>query len=79
MWSFAKRAFNSIDMLSLKLKLLFFLNPMAFIVENMCRCPLEVERENIADWQFVLPFTLNQRRIKWDFHTIPDYTAKSLR
>jgi len=65
MWFLAKWVFSSIDMLSLN-ETAVFPNPMAFIVENMCRCPLEVEWENIANWQFVLHFTLNQRRIKWD-------------
>jgi len=46
----------SIDSLSLKLKLLLFLNPLTFIIENTRRVILE--GRNIVLWQFVLAMVL---------------------
>ena len=46
----------SIDSLSLKLKLLLFLNPLTFIIENTRRVILE--GRNIVFWQFILAMIL---------------------
>lgn len=46
----------SIDSLSLKLKLLLFLNPLTFIIENTRRVILE--GRNIVLWQFALAMVL---------------------
>jgi len=46
----------SIDSLSLKLKLLLFLNPLTFIIENTRRVILE--GRDIVLWQFALAFVL---------------------
>jgi len=52
MWFFATPIFYSIDRLSWKLKVLLFLNPMTFIVENMRRCLIEAR--GVVLWQYVL-------------------------
>lgn len=49
---FASPILYSIDKLSLKLKLILFLNPLTFIIENMRRCL--VEGRGVVLWQFVL-------------------------
>lgn len=46
----------SIDNLSLKFKLLLFLNPLTFIIENIRRCVLE--GRNVVLWQLVFTLTL---------------------
>jgi len=46
----------SIDSLNLKLKLLLFLNPLTFIIENMRRCMLE--GRNVVPWQLILALSL---------------------
>ncbi len=46
----------SIDSLSLKLKLLLFLNPLTFIIENTRRVILE--GRNVVFWQFALAMVL---------------------
>ena len=46
----------SIDSISLKLKLLLFLNPLTFIIENTRRVLLE--GRNVVIWQFVLAMVL---------------------
>jgi ABC-type polysaccharide/polyol phosphate export permease len=58
LWFFATPVFYSIDKLSLKLKLILFLNPLTFIVENMRRCV--VEGRGVVLWQFavVLSFVI---------------------
>ncbi len=52
MWFFATPVFYSIDKLPLKIKLVLFLNPMTFIVENMRRCL--IEQRGVVFWQYVL-------------------------
>ncbi|MGI9534574.1 MAG: ABC transporter permease, partial [Thermodesulfobacteriota bacterium] len=46
----------SIDNLSFKLKLLLFLNPLTFIIENIRRCILE--GRNIVLWQLIFALVL---------------------
>lgn len=48
---FATPILYSIDHLDIKLKLILFLNPMTFIIENMRRCV--VEGRDVVLWQFV--------------------------
>ncbi|MEQ9620299.1 MAG: ABC transporter permease [Deltaproteobacteria bacterium] len=48
---FASPILYSIDDLSLKLKLVLFLNPLTFIIENMRRCV--IEGRGVVLWQFV--------------------------
>jgi lipopolysaccharide transport system permease protein len=48
---FASPVLYSIDDLSLKLKLILFLNPLTFIIENMRRCL--IEGRGVVLWQFV--------------------------
>ncbi len=48
---FASPILYSIDDLSLKLKLVLFLNPLTFIIENMRRCI--IEGRGVILWQFV--------------------------
>jgi len=52
LWFFATPVFYSIDKVSLKLKLILFLNPLTFIIENMRRCV--VEGRGVILWQFVM-------------------------
>ena len=52
LWFFATPIFYSIDRVPLKLKLLLFLNPLTFIVENMRRCM--VEGRGVIWWQFLI-------------------------
>ncbi|HHF51138.1 MAG TPA: ABC transporter permease [Candidatus Aminicenantes bacterium] len=52
LWFFATPVFYSIDRLSLKLKLLVFMNPLTFIVENMRRCV--IESRALVLWQLLL-------------------------
>ncbi|MCL4244167.1 MAG: ABC transporter permease, partial [Candidatus Dadabacteria bacterium] len=49
---FASPIIYSIDKLSTKLKLVLFLNPLTFIIENMRRCL--IEGRGVVLWQFVL-------------------------
>ena len=51
LWFFASPVFYSIDRLSLKLKLILFLNPLTFIIENMRRCV--IEGRGVVWWQFL--------------------------
>ena len=53
---FGSPVLYSIDNLSLKLKLLLFLNPLTFIIENIRRCILE--GRNIVFWQLVFASVL---------------------
>lgn len=52
LWFFATPVLYSIDGVSMKLKLLLFLNPLTFIVENMRRCT--VEGRGVVLWQFAV-------------------------
>lgn len=56
LWFFATPIFYSIDKVSLKLKLVLFLNPLTFIIENMRRCV--VEGRGVILWQFGLVLSL---------------------
>ncbi|MGQ0793468.1 MAG: ABC transporter permease [Deltaproteobacteria bacterium] len=49
---FASPVLYSIDKLDAKVKVLIFLNPLTFIIENMRRCV--VEGRGVALWQFAL-------------------------
>jgi len=49
---FASPILYSIDNLSLKLKLILFLNPLTFIIENMRRCL--IEGRGVVLWQFII-------------------------
>ena len=49
---FASPVIYSIDKLSTKLKLVLFLNPLTFIIENMRRCL--IEGRGVVLWQFIL-------------------------
>ena len=49
---FASPVFYSIDKLSLKMKLILFLNPLTFIIENMRRCV--IEGRGVVLWQYVI-------------------------
>ena len=53
---FSSPVFYSIDRLSLKLKIILFLNPLTFIIENMRRCVLE--GRGVALWQFIIVGTI---------------------
>jgi len=48
---FASPVLYSIDDLSIKLKLILFLNPLTFIIENMRRCT--IEGRGVVLWQFI--------------------------
>lgn len=52
LWFFASPVMYSIDKLDTKIKLLLFLNPLTFIIENMRRCIFE--DRGIVYWQFFL-------------------------
>jgi len=52
LWFFATPVFYSIDKLSPNLKLILFLNPLTFIIENMRRCLME--NRGVVPWQFLL-------------------------
>jgi len=56
LWFFATPIFYSIEKISLKLKLILFLNPLTFIIENMRRCV--VEGRGVIWWQFLLVLSL---------------------
>ncbi len=51
LWFFASPVMYSIDQLDLKLKLILFLNPLTFIIENMRRCVLE--SRPVIFWQLI--------------------------
>ncbi|MGI9533905.1 MAG: ABC transporter permease [Thermodesulfobacteriota bacterium] len=53
---FGSPVLYSIDNLSLKLKILLFLNPLTFIIENIRRCILE--GRNIVFWQLIFALSL---------------------
>jgi len=52
LWFFATPVFYSIDKLSPNLKLILFLNPLTFIIENMRRSLME--NRGVVPWQFLL-------------------------
>ncbi len=58
LWFFATPVFYSIDNVSPNLKIILFLNPLTFIVENMRRCM--IEGRSLVWWQYLimLVFTL---------------------
>jgi len=49
---FASPIIYSIDKISMKIKIILFLNPLTFIIENMRRCVLE--GRGVVLWQFLL-------------------------
>lgn len=51
LWFFASPVFYSIDKISFKLKIVLFLNPLTFIIENMRRCV--IEGRGVVWWQFL--------------------------
>jgi ABC-type polysaccharide/polyol phosphate export permease len=51
LWFFASPVMYSVDKVNIKLKLLLFLNPLTFIIENMRRCLLE--GRDVVWWQFL--------------------------
>ena len=51
-WFFASPIFYSIDKMSLKIKLLLFLNPLTYIIENFRR--VLIEGRGIVPWQFAI-------------------------
>ena len=51
-WFFASPVFYSIDTVSLKMKLLLFLNPLTYIIENFRR--VLIEERGIVPWQFAI-------------------------
>ncbi|MGC8719090.1 MAG: ABC transporter permease [Thermodesulforhabdaceae bacterium] len=51
-WFFASPVMYSIDQVDFKLKLILFLNPLTFIIENMRRCVLEGRA--VIWWQFLV-------------------------
>ncbi|MCX7823768.1 MAG: ABC transporter permease [Syntrophobacterales bacterium] len=52
LWFFVSPVMYSIDKIDIKLKLVLFLNPLTFIIENMRRCILE--GREVVWWQFIL-------------------------
>lgn len=52
LWFFASPVMYSIDQLDMKIKIILFLNPLTFIIENMRRCVLE--DRGVILWQFAL-------------------------
>ncbi|NIA09836.1 MAG: ABC transporter permease [Nitrospiraceae bacterium] len=56
LWFFATPVLYSVDKVPLKWKIVLFLNPMTFIVENMRRVTLE--GRGIVWWQFILEFAV---------------------
>lgn len=54
LWFFATPVFYSIDAVKEPHKILLFLNPLTFIVENMRRCLLE--NRPVVIWQYALMF-----------------------
>jgi lipopolysaccharide transport system permease protein len=59
LWFFATPIFYSVDKISPRLKIIIFLNPLAFIIENMRRCL--IEGRAVVWWQYliVLAFVLS--------------------
>jgi ABC-type polysaccharide/polyol phosphate export permease len=52
LWFFATPVFYSLDRLSLKIKLLLFLNPLSFLVENLRR--VLIEGRGVVIWQLAV-------------------------
>lgn len=52
LWFFGSPILYSIDKVSIKLKLLLFLNPLTFIIENMRRCM--IEGRGVVLWQLLI-------------------------
>jgi len=51
LWFFASPVIYSIERVSLKLKMILFINPLTFIIENMRRCV--IEGRGVVLWQFL--------------------------
>jgi len=51
-WFFASPVFYSIDQMSLKMKLILFLNPLTYIIENFRR--VLIEERGLIPWQFAI-------------------------
>ena len=56
LWFFASPILYSVDKVSLKWKVILFLNPLTFIIENMRR--VTIEGRGVILWQFVLELAL---------------------
>lgn len=52
LWFFATPIFYSVDKISPHLKIVVFLNPLAFIIENMRRCL--IEGRAVVWWQYLI-------------------------
>jgi lipopolysaccharide transport system permease protein len=57
LWFFATPIFYSIDRVPQKYKLILFLNPLTFVIENMRRCLIEAR--SVVLWQFYLMLIWN--------------------
>ena len=55
-WFFATPVFYSIDKVDIKIKLILFINPLTFIIENLRRVILEAR--NVIFWQFAIEFSV---------------------
>ena len=51
-WFFATPVFYSIDTINIKLKIILFLNPLTFLVENIRR--VIIEGRGVVVWQFII-------------------------
>jgi lipopolysaccharide transport system permease protein len=51
LWFFASPVMYSVDQLDIKFKMILFINPLTFMIENMRRCVLEARA--VVLWQFV--------------------------
>lgn len=56
LWFFASPVFYTIDTLPDKYKILFFINPLTFIIENIRRCL--IEGRAVIWWQYIVMFCL---------------------
>lgn len=54
LWFFMTPVFYSVDKVSVNMKVLFFLNPLTFIIENSRRCLFE--GRPVVLWQYLLMF-----------------------
>lgn len=52
LWFFASPVMYSTDRVDMKLKIILFLNPLTFIIENMRRCV--IEGRSVIWWQFLV-------------------------
>lgn len=65
LWFFATPIFYSIDRVPVNVKLLLFLNPLTFVVENLRRCV--VEGRGVIWWQYLLLLTLVSGMLIWGY------------